>query len=112
MIDFLKKEINKNAEIKEILKDCSDAFLLSNQSIILTALDEENIQSQIGTYALHLEPAYRNIKRVGNLENSEKLFYNSIIIFLFFYYLFSQYVLLNQTGYNFFFHIDQFLNAD
>ena len=47
---------------------------------IRKALDEENIQSQIGTYALHLEPAYRNIKRVGNLENSEKLFYNSITL--------------------------------
>ncbi len=47
---------------------------------IRKALEEENIQSQIGTYALHLEPAYKNIKRVGNLENSEKLFYNSITL--------------------------------
>jgi dTDP-4-amino-4,6-dideoxygalactose transaminase len=43
-------------------------------------LNDENIQSQIGTYALHLEPAYRNMKRVGNLENSEKLFYNALTL--------------------------------
>ena len=43
-------------------------------------LSDENIQSQIGTYSLHLEPAYRNMKKVGNLENSEKLFYNALTL--------------------------------
>jgi|GEM_PF-2111860 len=43
MIDFLKEQIAKNKEIKTILKDCDDSFLLENQSIILTALDEENM---------------------------------------------------------------------
>ena len=47
---------------------------------IRKALDDENIQSQIGTYALHLEPAYKNYKRIGNLENSEKLFYNALTL--------------------------------
>jgi len=32
---------------------------------IRDALAKENIQSQIGTYALHLEPAYKNMKKVG-----------------------------------------------
>ena len=43
-------------------------------------LADENIQSQIGTYALHLEPAYQNCKKIGNLENSEKLFYNALTL--------------------------------
>ena len=47
---------------------------------IREALALENIQSQIGTYALHLEPAYRNYKRIGNLSNSEKLFYNALTL--------------------------------
>ena len=47
---------------------------------IRNALADENIQSQIGTYALHLEPAYKNYKRIGNLENSEKLFYNALTL--------------------------------
>ena len=47
---------------------------------IRKALADENIQSQIGTYALHLEPAYKNYKRIGNLENSEKLFYNALTL--------------------------------
>ena len=47
---------------------------------IRNALAEENIQSQIGTYALHLEPAYMNMKKVGNLENSESLFKNALTL--------------------------------
>ena len=47
---------------------------------IRMALSKENIQSQIGTYALHFEPAYKNIKKVGKLENSESLFKNAITL--------------------------------
>ena len=47
---------------------------------IRKALADENIQSQIGTYALHLEPAYKNMKRIGNLENSESLYYNALTL--------------------------------
>jgi len=51
-----------------------------NRDKIRKALADENIQSQIGTYALHLEPAYKKFKRIGNLENSEKLFYNALTL--------------------------------
>ena len=47
---------------------------------IRKALNQENIQSQIGTYALHLEPAYRNCKTVNRLDNAEKLYYNALTI--------------------------------
>ena len=47
---------------------------------IRDALAQENIQSQIGTYALHLEPAYKNFKRAGPLENSTKLFNNALTL--------------------------------
>ena len=47
---------------------------------IRNALANENIQSQIGTYALHLEPAYKKLRRIGNLSNSEKLFSNAITL--------------------------------
>jgi perosamine synthetase len=47
---------------------------------IRNALADENIQSQIGTYALHLEPAYQNMKKVGNLGNSTKLFNNALTL--------------------------------
>jgi dTDP-4-amino-4,6-dideoxygalactose transaminase len=43
-------------------------------------LAEQNIQSQIGTYALHLEPAYRTVKKVGNLRNSELLYRNALTL--------------------------------
>jgi len=47
---------------------------------IRKSLADENIQSQIGTYALHLEPAYKNFRRIGHLKNSEKLFYNALTL--------------------------------
>ena len=47
---------------------------------IREALAKENIQSQIGTYALHLEPAYKNMKKVGDLKNSELLFKNALTL--------------------------------
>ncbi len=47
---------------------------------IRKALSDENIQSQIGTYALHLEPAYKNMKKIGNLKNSTKLFKNALTL--------------------------------
>ena len=43
-------------------------------------LAENNIESQIGTYALHLEPAYNKMKRVGNLKNSELLYKNTLTL--------------------------------
>ncbi len=47
---------------------------------IREALAKENIQSQIGTYALQLEPAYKNMKKIGNLKNSELLFKNALTL--------------------------------
>ena len=43
-------------------------------------LAENNIESQIGTYALHLEPAYANVKKIGSLKNSELLFKNALTL--------------------------------
>ncbi len=43
-------------------------------------LAKEGIQSQIGTYALHLEPAYKNMKKRGDLKNSELLFKNALTL--------------------------------
>ena len=51
-----------------------------NRDKIRNALAEENIQSQIGTYALHLEPAYKNMKKIGNLQNSEALYKNALTL--------------------------------
>ena len=43
-------------------------------------LTSKGIETQIGTYALHLEPSYSNIKRSGNLHNSELLFKNLLTL--------------------------------
>src|SRR2546422_1665032 len=41
-------------------------------------LAKQNVETQIGTYALHCLPAFRNYRREGKLENSEFLYKNSI----------------------------------
>ncbi len=44
MIEKIKEMIKQNKEIYEILQDCSDDFIMHNSSIILAALDTENIK--------------------------------------------------------------------
>jgi len=41
-------------------------------------LAENNVETQIGTYALHCLPAFKNCLKKGNLKNSEFLYKNSI----------------------------------
>ena len=45
---------------------------------IIKKLSKNNIESQIGTYALHCLPAFKKMPKIGNLENSEFLYKNSI----------------------------------
>ena len=41
---------------------------------------KKDIETQIGTYALHLEPSYADVKRSGDLKNSEKLYKNLLTL--------------------------------
>lgn len=43
-------------------------------------LKENNIETQIGTYALHCLPIFKKCKKLGNLKNSEFLYKNSITL--------------------------------
>lgn len=45
---------------------------------IIKKLSQKNIESQIGTYALHCLPAFKKVPKIGNLNNSESLYKNSI----------------------------------
>lgn len=45
---------------------------------IIKKMSQKNIESQIGTYALHCLPAFKKIPKIGKLENSEFLYRNSI----------------------------------
>ena len=47
---------------------------------IIQDLDEKNIETQIGTYALHLQPAFQKMKRIGDLAISEKLYRNLLTL--------------------------------
>lgn len=45
---------------------------------IIRKLAEKNIESQIGTYALHCLPAFKNCLKYSNLKNSKFLYKNSL----------------------------------
>jgi dTDP-4-amino-4,6-dideoxygalactose transaminase len=45
---------------------------------IILKLAEKNIESQIGTYALHCLPAFQNCVKFSDLQNSEYLYKNSL----------------------------------
>lgn len=41
---------------------------------IIQDLRKKNIETQIGTYALHLQPSYNETRKVGKLDGAEKLY--------------------------------------
>lgn len=47
---------------------------------VIKHLRKENIETQIGTYSLHLQKAFRNSKKVGTLRIAEKLYKNLITL--------------------------------
>lgn len=47
---------------------------------IIAHLRDENIEAQIGTYALHLQPSYAKARKTGRLERAEKLFKNLLAL--------------------------------
>lgn len=47
---------------------------------IIEDLRKMGIETQIGTYALHLQPSYRRAKKVGKLERAEKLYRNLLTL--------------------------------
>jgi len=47
---------------------------------IIEDLRKENIETQIGTYALHLQPSYKKVKKIGKLKRAEKLYSNLLTL--------------------------------
>jgi len=47
---------------------------------IIQDLRKKNIETQIGTYALHLQPSFERVKKIGKLERAEKLYKNLLTL--------------------------------
>jgi dTDP-4-amino-4,6-dideoxygalactose transaminase len=47
---------------------------------IIEDLQKKNIETQIGTYALHLQPSYSEVRKVGKLDSAEKLYRNLLAL--------------------------------
>jgi len=47
---------------------------------LMAYLRSRNIETQIGTYALHLQPSYAKVKKIGKLERAEKLYRNLLTL--------------------------------
>lgn len=47
---------------------------------IIEDLEKENVETQIGTYALHMQPSYERVKKIGKLDRAEKLYRNLLAL--------------------------------
>jgi dTDP-4-amino-4,6-dideoxygalactose transaminase len=47
---------------------------------VISEMKKKNIQTQIGTYALHTQTVFKNVKKVGDLQNSYKLYKNLLAL--------------------------------
>lgn len=77
-IDFIEpqKQTQKSRHTYQ-----SYVCIVSKQGLrdkIIKKLSQKNIESQIGTFALHFLPAFKKIPKIGKLENSGFLYKNSI----------------------------------
>ncbi|MBN2458153.1 DegT/DnrJ/EryC1/StrS family aminotransferase [Candidatus Woesearchaeota archaeon] len=53
----------------------------TNRDSLIAGLREDNIEAQIATYCLHLEPFFRDsAKQYGSLETAEDLFHRAIVL--------------------------------
>jgi len=51
-----------------------------DRNTIIAKLAENGIETQVGAYALHLLPQFENVRRIGNLHNSELLHRNLLAL--------------------------------
>jgi len=52
----------------------------ANRDKAIAKLATQNIETQIGTYALHMLSEYRNVPRIGSLQNSTLLYQNLLAL--------------------------------
>jgi len=95
--DLLERRIERCEYYKELLKNVDHVEVLEvtpkgkasyqsfgvkvlNRNFILRGMRELGIEVQIGSYAIHLQPAFRNLKRNTDLSNSEYLFDHCLVL--------------------------------
>jgi perosamine synthetase len=79
-VDFIKPP-TKDEKAKHVYQ--TYAVYIEIEGIrdkIIQDLKKENIETQIGTYSLHLQKAFKNAKRIGNLRTAEKLYKNLLTL--------------------------------
>ncbi len=70
----------KDEKIRHTYQTYAVYLQKGNRDQIIQKLAEKGIETQVGAYALHLLPQYANVKRLGKLENSEKLHHNLLAL--------------------------------
>ena len=78
--EFIRRP-EKSADSKHIFQ--TYAVYIEKEGVrdkIIGDLRKENIETQIGTYALHMQPSYQRVKKIGRLKRAEKLFKNLLAL--------------------------------
>lgn len=84
--DILLKEV-EGIRIPKIQTDSKSNYQTyciyiegDNRDNVMRGMRNKGIETQIGTYALHELPVFKDTKRVGNLRNSSKLYRNLLAL--------------------------------
>jgi perosamine synthetase len=79
-IDFVKIP-TKNKEARHVFQTYAVYIAIDGiRDRIIEDLKKKNIETQIGTYALHLQKAFKHVKKIGALEVAEALYRNLLAL--------------------------------
>lgn len=80
-VDWIKTPFNFERGIKHNFQTYAVYLGVDNvRDKIIQELGKKNIETQIGTYALHLQPSFSEVHRAGSLETSESLYRNLLTL--------------------------------
>lgn len=78
--DPLVKPPWKHQRVKHTYQTYAVFLNTSNRDEVIEKLAKKGIETQIGTYALHMLPEYKNVRRIGDLHNSELLYHHLLAL--------------------------------
>jgi len=79
-IDYIKPQLQTRNSRHTYQSYTCRIYKPNMRDKIMKELAKKNTETQIGTYALHCLPFFKNFQRRGKLENSEFLYHNSITL--------------------------------
>lgn len=78
--DPLIQTPQKEENVKHTYQTYAIYLQTTNRDFVIKKLAKEDIETQVGAYALHLLPQFQNVKRIGALKNAELLHHHLLAL--------------------------------